>query len=448
MSIGFEGLAARLDRLRLHRMFGQVAGMNGGLVEVSGLSRLAGLHDRVALHLRDKTEVMAEVIQLGAETVSVLPESAVDGVTMGDRVEFLGDGDLRPCKDWIGHVLDPFGVPLDGSDLHIGMAPVQVRCSPPHAFQRKPLGDRIVTGIAALDTFLPLVRGQRLGLFAGSGIGKSTLLGTITKRVQADLVVVALIGERGREVGEFVRKTLGPEGMKKAIVVAATSDQSPLIKRRCAWTAMSIAEYFRDMGAQVLLVADSITRFAEAHRDIAVASGEKLGRGGFPASTGQLVMELAERAGPGPEGVGDISALFSVLVAGSDMEEPIADLVRGVLDGHIVLDRSIAERGRFPAIDVMASVSRCLPDAASEIENKIISHGRAVLAKYKDSELLVQSGLYTAGNDPDLDAALHLFTRLDTFLGTLSNGGHSEAFEKLAEALELGLDSLIESDAV
>ena len=203
---------------------------------------------------------------------------------------------------------------------------------------------------------------------------------------------------------------------------------------------MSIAEHFRDMGAQVLLVADSITRFAEAHRDIAVASGEKLGRGGFPASTSQLVMELAERAGTGPENVGDISAIFSVLVAGSDMEEPIADLVRGVLDGHIVLDRTIAERGRFPAIDVLASVSRCLPDAASSVENEVISHGRAVLAKYKESELLVQSGLYAAGNDPELDAALRLFSQVDAFLGTLNNGGHSEAFDKLAESLDLTLD--------
>lgn len=435
MNAGFEGLAAQIDRLSPHKIFGSVAGLNGGLVEVAGLSRIAGLHDRVELQVRNGGTVMAEVIRLGADMVSVLPESTVDGVMLGDQVLYCGDGDLRPCTDWVGRVLDPFGQPLDGRQVAVGLTPVPVRRPPPEAFQRKPLGTRMTTGISAMDTFLPLVRGQRLGLFAGSGVGKSTLLGAITKRIQADLVVVALIGERGRELGEFVRKILGPEGMKKAIIVAATSDQSPLIKRRAAWTAMTIAEHFRDMGAQVLLVADSVTRFAEAHRDIAIASGEKLGRGGFPASTNQLVMELAERAGTGPEGVGDISALFSVLVAGSDMEEPIADLVRGVLDGHIVLDRAIAERGRFPAIDVLASVSRSLPDAASEAENMLLLQARAILAKCKESELLVQAGLYTAGNDPELDYALECFTRLDALLGTLNDGTNDELFTRLAVAI-------------
>ncbi len=436
MEWGFEGLAAKIQNLPLHKVFGRVSALNGGLVEVEGLSRIAGLHDRVSIALRGADMVTAEVIQLGANSVSVLPESAVDGIKLGDAVEYLGDGNLRPCTEWLGRVIDPFGLPLDGQDLKLGLVGEPIRRPPPQAFQRKALGDRITTGVSALDTFLPLVRGQRLGLFAGSGVGKSTLLGSITQRVQADMVVVALIGERGREVGEFVRKILGPEGMKKAIVVAATSDQSPLIKRRAAWSAMTIAEHFRDMGAQVLMVADSITRFAEAHRDIAIASGERLGRGGFPASTSQLVMELAERAGTGPEGVGDISAIFSVLVAGSDMEEPIADLVRGVLDGHIVLDRAIAERGRFPAIDVLASVSRSLPDAASVDENALLSKGRAILAKCKEAELLVQSGLYTSGGDPALDNALACFTQLDQFLGTLTNTAPQETFVRLSSALD------------
>lgn len=435
MEWGFEGLAAKIQSLPVHKVFGRVSALNGGLVEVEGLSRIAGLHDRVSIALRGEDIVTAEVIQLGANSVSVLPESAVDGIKLGDAVEYLGDGNLRPCSEWLGRVIDPFGLPLDGQDLELGLVGEPIRRAPPQAFQRKALGARITTGVSALDTFLPLVRGQRLGLFAGSGVGKSTLLGAITQRVQADMVVVALIGERGREVGEFVRKILGPEGMKKAIVVAATSDQSPLIKRRAAWSAMTIAEHFRDMGAQVLMVADSITRFAEAHRDIAIASGERLGRGGFPASTSQLVMELAERAGTGPEGVGDISAIFSVLVAGSDMEEPIADLVRGVLDGHIVLDRAIAERGRFPAIDVLASVSRSLPDAASADENALLAKGRAILAKCKEAELLVQSGLYTSGSDPALDQALACFTQLDQFLGTLTNTTPAETFARLSAAL-------------
>ena len=234
--------------------------------------------------------------------------------------------------------------------------------------------------------------------------------------------MLALIGERGRELREFVENALGKEGMKRAIVVTATSDRSPVVRRRCAWAAMAVAEHFRDQGAHVLLLADSITRFAEAHREVAVAAGELPSLRGYPPSTAHMIMSLCERAGPGPDGAGDITALFSVLVAGSDMEEPVADILRGVLDGHVVLDRAIAERGRFPAIDLLRSVSRSLPQAASEAENKIIGRTRQLLGAYEKSELMIRAGLYAEGSDPVLDQAIPCLARYGRIFGKTCQG--------------------------
>jgi len=300
------------------------------------------------------------------------------------------------------------------------------------------LGERLNTGLAVLNTMLPLVQGQRMGLFAGSGVGKSTLMGHLAKHVSADVVVIALIGERGREVRDFIDNTLGPEGMKRAVVVTATSDQSPLVRRRCAWSAMAVAEYFRDAGLSVLLLADSITRFAEAHREIAVAAGEAPVLRGFPASTSQMIMSLCERAGPGAEGQGDITALLTVLVAGSDMDEPIADILRGVLDGHVILDRKIAERGRYPAIDLLSSVSRSLPAAASDQENALINETRKLLGLYDRNEVMVSAGLYTKGADANLDEAVRLWPDLDAFLGMEEPSDISDSFDRLSLLLRRG----------
>ena len=289
--------------------------------------------------------------------------------------------------------------------------------------------------MAVFDTLLPLVQGQRIGLFAGSGVGKSSLLSGFARGVAADVVVIALIGERGRELREFTEKVLGPEGMARAVVVAATSDQSPPIRRRAAWAAMAVAEHFRDSGRHVLFLADSITRFAEAHREIALATGEAAGLGGWPASVAQMIMSLAERAGPGPEGAGDITAVLSVLVPGSDMEEPVADILRGVLDGHVVLDRAIAERGRFPAVDPLRSVSRSLPDCASAEENALLTRARTLLGAYARAELMIQAGLYTAGTDPLVDAAVRAWPALDGFLAEAAPEGPAQSFARLADCL-------------
>jgi flagellum-specific ATP synthase len=295
------------------------------------------------------------------------------------------------------------------------------------------LGARLETGLAVLNTFLPIVRGQRVGIFAGSGVGKTTLLGKLARTLSADVVVLVLIGERGREVRDFVDRVLGPGAMKRCVVVAATSDQSPAVKRRAAFTGMAIAECFRDAGAHVLFMADSITRLAEAHREVAAASGELSTLRGFPPSTSKLIMELAERAGPGPQDGGNITGVFNVLVAGSDFDEPVADILRGTLDGHVVLSRDIASRGRFPAIDVLSSVSRSLPEAASAQENEVLDKARQLLAAYEKSRLMIESGLYATGTDHQTDKAMRVHEDLELFLARVESQNTKESFRRLSE---------------
>jgi flagellum-specific ATP synthase len=285
------------------------------------------------------------------------------------------------------------------------------------------------------DTLLPICQGQRLGLFAGSGVGKSTFLGSLAAGLEADRVVIALIGERSREVNDFVRKTLPQSIMSKTVVVAATASEPPGAKKRAAYCAMTAAEHFRDEGHNVLFLFDSITRFAEAHRETALMAGETPALNAFPPSTVRVISELAERSGPGLGNKGDITAIYSVLVAGSDMEEPVADMIRGILDGHFILSRQIAERQRYPAIDALRSVSRALPHAATEDENATIRQCRQTLALYEELEPMLRANLYEFGRDAVSDAAIALFPVLDHFIGTRNSDGIETAFAKLREIL-------------
>lgn len=430
-----ESIAQRLADLRLARHFGHVHAVRAGLIRVTGLNDIASVGDRVDIALQHG-RVAGEIVGLGPRHADVLPEGGIEGLAVGAEVELLHAARIAPCDAWIGRIIDPLGQPLDGRPLPQGMSPRPFRAEAPPAVSRKRLGGRLATGLAVFDTLLPLVAGQRIGLFAGSGVGKSTLLSQLAQGVEADVVVIALIGERGRELREFVERTLGPEGMARAVIVTATSDRPPLIRRRCAWAAMAVAEHFRDQGRHVLLLADSVTRFAEAHREIALAAGEPPSFRGFPPSVSNLIMALAERAGPGPEGSGDITGIFTVLVAGSDMEEPVADVLRGTLDGHVVLERSIAERGRFPAVDVVRSVSRSLPDAATDAENSLITKARAALGAYAESELMIRAGLYAAGSDPRLDEAVKLYPALDAFASRRC-ASIADSFTALAAALRV-----------
>ncbi len=435
-NIGFDQLTAEIAAISPARDVGRVARIGRGSIEVSGLSHVAAQGDLVEIALPGKAVRRGEVLNLAEDLVTVLPDGDIEGLQIGAAVDLHGANQIAPDDSWIGRVIDPMGQALDGRPILRGAQPRALRGVPMNPTERRVLGPRLETGLAVFNTLLPIVRGQRIGLFAGSGVGKSTLLAKLARGVRADVVVIAMIGERGREVREFIERVLGAEGMKRAVIVAATSDQSPLVRRRCGWTAMAVAEHFRDQGRQVLFLADSVTRFAEAHREIALASGENAALRGFPPSTAHQITSLCERAGTGTGAAGDITAVFSVLVSGSDMEEPVADILRGVLDGHVVLDRRIAERGRFPAIDLLKSVSRALPEAASEAENTLISAARQRLGAYDRSEMMIRAGLYAGGSDPALDIAIQSFPKLDAFLAEDELDNTTASFRRLAECLK------------
>lgn len=437
----FDGLASKISERSVLTRCGSIIGTEENLVAVTGLSAFSSIGDMVSLPSQTGSQ-LGEIVALRAGSALVLPAESARGCALDAPVKLVADAGISPDKSWLGRVIDPFGKPLDRRPMANGPIRRSLQMSPPPAAERKRLGARLETGLAAFNTFLPLVGGQRMGLFAGSGVGKSTLLADICRGVEADVIVLALIGERGRELREFTEDVLGPEGIRKTVVVVATSDQSALFRRRAAWTSMSVAEHFRDEGAQVLYLCDSLTRFAEADREVAISCGEAMSSSGYPPSTSQAIMELCERAGPGPAKSGDITAIFSVLVAGSDMEEPLADTVRGVLDGHVVLDRRIAERGRFPAIDVQRSISRSLPGAASAMENDLLARGRASMANYSDVELMLQAGLYEKGSNPDFDKAISERPRLEAFLSQ-KDIRTAESFEMLADILS-GFDPDLE----
>ena len=427
--LSFDLISAVVRRHPVVRSIGRVESISSILVTVTGLSDVASIGDQVTFG--GEEDLHGEIASVSAKTVQVIVDGDPRALRIGQFVRHLGAFTLSPDESWLGRVIDGNGVQLDfGGRLVAGTAEIGLDVPPPSATARKPLGARLSTGYALFNTMLPIVRGQRLGLFSGSGVGKSSLLAAFARDVQADVVVIALIGERGREVNHFVERVLGKKGLSRSVVVASTSDQSALSRRRAAFTAMAVAEYFRSLGRPVLLLLDSITRLAEAHREITTVSGEAAALRGQPASLVPLLAGFAERAGPGTKEQGDITAVFTVLVSGSDMEEPVADTLRGLLDGHVVLSREIAERGRFPAVDILKSVSRSLPDAATDDENALITYARATLGTYEESEIMVRSGLYQAGSNPELDRAIAAYPRIDEFASALEND-IPQSFEKL-----------------
>lgn len=429
----FAQACAAVGRTRLMKPVGVVTQIANGTLCIHGLSEHACVADRVHVIGAD---LGGEILRVSGDDVHALMDGPTDGLGVGVRVALTPRLVFAPSANWVGRVIDPDGRPLDGRPLLSGVAARPLSISPPPAATRRELGARLATGFAVFDTILPIVRGQRIGLFAGSGVGKSTLLAALAKQVEADVIVIGLVGERGRELREFVEKALGKDGMARSVIVAATSDRAAHVRRRCPQAATAVAEFFRDQGLQVLLLIDSVTRFAEAHREVAVASGENASLRGHPPSTPAAIAGLCERAGPGVQGAGDITAIYTVLVAGSDMEEPVADMLRGVLDGHVVLDRAIAERGRFPAIDVTRSVSRSLPDAATADQNQLIRNARHHLGTYAQAELMIQAGLYSAGADAGIDAAIACHDALDSFVAAASPQGIDNAFFKLRQALQ------------
>ena len=421
---------------QLYRLWGTVTDVAPGMLKIAGVSELAGVGNEIQIQKPGQT-IHGEILSVSGESVTALLFSPCDTIRIGDTVEIEQEARIEPGDHWLGHVINYRGE-ITGGDpstapVHASVRALNAPALPAHA--RRRLGPRLATGWAVTDTLLPLCRGQRIGLFAGSGIGKSTFLGSLATGLEADRVVIALIGERGREVNDFVQHTLTPEMRKRTVVVAATASESPGAKKRAANCAIATAEHFRDQGHNVLFLFDSITRLAEAHRETALLAGEVPALNAFPPSTVRVIAELAERAGPGTEGKGDITAVFSVLVAGADLEEPVADMIRGMLDGHIILSRPIAERGRFPAIDVLRSVSRCLPHAATAEENDLLREYRRMIALYEEVAPMLRANLYEFGKDLSGDRAIALFPALDNFVSTRKHEGIEASFNTLREIL-------------
>jgi flagellum-specific ATP synthase len=399
--------------------FGRVARMEGLLVEVTGAAGAIGLGGRLRIATGQGKETACEVVGFRDGRALAMPFGQLEGVTLGARATFEdGLNVIHPCTAWLGRVVDALGRPIDGKGaLAQGMQPYALRASPPPAHARTRIGGKLDLGVRALNAFATCCKGQRMGIFAASGVGKSMLLGMLARNTRADVIVIGLVGERGRELKEFIEDDLGPEGLKRSVVVAATSDEAPLLRRQAAFVAMSAAEYFRDQGLHVLLLMDSVTRFAMAQREIGLSAGEPPAAKGYTPTVFAELPRLLERAGPGLAGtVGSITGLFTVLVEGDDHNEPISDAVRGILDGHVVLDRTIAERGRYPAINILKSLSRALPKCNSESEQDIVTRARAELAIYEDMAELIRLGAYKPGTNPDVDRAIALNAPLEAFL--------------------------------
>ena len=432
---------------------GKVAGVSGLLIESrGGLSRLA-VGARAEIERHGRPPLPAEVVGFREAKALLMPFGPVEGVAPGADIRIVESaGVVRPTADWLGRIVNAFGEPIDGKGpLPRGPRAYPLRAAPPPAHTRGRVGERLDTGVRALDVFATTCRGQRMGIFAGSGVGKSVLLSMLARRAECDAVVVGLIGERGREVREFIEETLGPEGLARAIVVVATSDEPALTRRQAAYMTLACAEYLRDQGQQVLCLMDSVTRFAMAQREIGLAAGEPPTTKGYTPTVFSELPKLLERAGPGPvqtggRPTGAVTALFTVLVDGGDHDEPIADAVRGILDGHIVMDRKIAERGRFPAIDVLKSVSRTLPGCQTVPERELNRRARQCLSAYANMEELIKIGAYRAGADPVTDRAIALNPALEGFLSQTPDDvcDMATAFSHLESILNQGLAERVE----
>ncbi|MFN0022777.1 MAG: FliI/YscN family ATPase [Parvularculaceae bacterium] len=384
------------------------------------------IEDRLgALQLGARVEIetgsdtlAAEIVGVTARNAVALPYGDVAGVKRGARVRFeSASAVVAPCRAWLGRIVDGLGRPADGKGALSGFgSPRDVRAGPPPAALRDRLGPRVDFGVKALNAFCPARAGQRLGIFSGSGIGKSTLLSMIARNTACDVNVIALIGERGRELREFVEDSLGPDGLARSVVVVATSDEPAMMRREAAFLALTIAESFRDGGAHVLCLMDSLTRVAAAQREIGLAAGEPPTAKGYTPSVFSLLPKLLERAGPGLAGAGAVTGVFTVLVEGDDHDEPIADAARALLDGHIVLDRRIAERGRFPAIDILKTVSRSAQGALDADEYDLVRRARLLASEFEDVRDMLRIGAYQRGASLETDQAIEFHARLERFL--------------------------------
>jgi flagellum-specific ATP synthase len=417
--LDLDAALARCATAPIHRPRGIVLEVVGLIVEVGGLRAAVGDTLIIESEVNDPVEI--EVIGFRSERLVTTPLGSMSGVRQGAHVRHTHRGaTVAVSPQLLGRVVDAFGRPIDGGPPITSASEYPVHSPPPPAFQRRAIDTAFCTGIRAIDGLTPLGIGQRVGIFSGAGVGKSTLLGMICRSSQADINVVGLIGERGRELNDFIKNSLGPEGLKRSVIVTATSDQPPLLRARGAESATAIAEYFRDRGNNVLLVMDSITRFAMATREAALAAGEPPATKGYPPSVFAALPRLLERAGT-TGGTGTITALYTVLVEGDDMSDPIADAVRGILDGHIVMSRELAEKGHFPAIDVLQSLSRLAFEVAPGHVQASAAVLRELLSVHREAADLIQVGAYQQGSDPRVELAIKLNPHINAFLRQRTN---------------------------
>ena len=431
-----------IERLPDYEIYGQVAAVVGLLVEVSGVEGVFSIGDHCDIVARAKRRIACEVVGFREDRALLMPFGPLEGVSLGCRVEVgVTEPVLYPHPDWLGRVINAFGEPIDGKGpLPSGNLAYRVQNNPPPSHLRKRVGGKIDLGVRAMNAFLTCCRGQRMGIFAGSGVGKSTLLSMMARNTNAEVNVIGLIGERGREAREFIEDDLGVEGMARSVVVVATSNEPPLVRRQAAYTTLAMAEYFRDLNKEVLCLMDSVTRFAMAQREISLSVGEPPASKGYTPSVFAELPRLLERAGPGQEGQGSITGLFTVLVEGDDHNEPVADAVRGILDGHVVLDRAIAERGRFPAINILKSVSRTMPDCNTDEQNALVSRAKKLISTYEDMAELIRLGAYRRGTDPEVDEAIFYNGPIEAFLSQ-NKGDFTDletCYAMLAQVLNMG----------
>ncbi len=406
-----QEVARGLRNLPMTQVSGRVVEVSTSHYRVAGLSRFLKLGGCVGVDVGGRIQI-GEVVRIDDTWATLKPFDALSDATIGARAFRTATLSLSPHPAWKGRVIDALGRPIDGAgELASGDRPAPLDAPPPPPLRRGRVHAPLRTGVRVVDLFTPLCVGQRVGIFAGSGVGKSSLLAMLARATPIDTVVIALVGERGREVREFLQDTLG-DNRSSAVTVVSTGDESPMMRRLAPKTAMAIAEHFRDLGESVLLIVDSVTRFAHAARDVALAAGEPAVARGYAPSVFSDLPRLLERAGPGVEGSGSITGVFSVLVDGDDHNDPVADAVRGALDGHIVLDRAIADEGRYPAVNILSSVSRMANPQWRPEQRKVVQNLRSLIARYEETRDLRLMGGYTAGSDPLLDKAIKSAPRI------------------------------------
>jgi len=434
-----ERIAAQVTALPDHEVFGRVTKIVGLLVEIAGFGTNLTIGSMVHLCPTEELRVPCEVVGFKDDRALLMPFGTLDGVGLGCKAVMLGSRAMvMPSDKWLGRVVNALGQPIDDlGPLPQGGMPIALKGQAPPAHTRQRVGKKLDLGVRCVNSFAAICKGQRMGIFAGSGVGKSVLLSMMARYTEAEVIIIGLVGERGREVQEFLVDDLGEEGLKRAVVVVATGDEPALMRRQAAYMTIAVAEYFRKQGKQVLCLMDSVTRFAMAHREIGLSAGEPPTSKGYPPTTFGELARLLERAGPGPQGEGSITGLFTVLVEGDDHNEPVADAVRGIVDGHIVMERQIADRGRYPAMNVLKSVSRSLPAAFTEHQNAIARRSRKLISAYENMAELIRLGAYRKGSDPDVDEAIRLYPRIEEFLTQLKDDQSSidEGFAMLAEII-------------